>query len=271
VALGFLFVRRRDVPERFLGLAQTPLRASQLAVTDLGLAIVFAFGGAALFHIAAAHAGQRWFPAPVDGSMGIYHVVAGAAFQLGLLAGLGHAWFWHLRPSRRNRLAGQEPVAEKPASPALSRVLRGGFFTFVVSLLIVCPVAAGWKALLDLLGVDAPPQDLITLFTKSGDAASLSVMILLAVIVAPVTEEWIFRVGLFRWLRTRAPRGVALFIPAVFFAMIHGNVAVLLPLAALAVVLALGYEHYGHPAVPMLAHALFNLNTVALLLAGFPA
>jgi membrane protease YdiL (CAAX protease family) len=129
----------------------------------------------------------------------------------------------------------------------------------------------GWKALLDLLGVEAPPQDLIGLFAKSGDADSLSVMILFAVVVAPVTEEWIFRAGLFRWLRTRAPRSAALFVPAIFFAMIHGNLAVLLPLAALGVILALGYEHYGHPAVPMLAHALFNLNTVALLLAGFPA
>ena len=121
------------------------------------------------------------------------------------------------------------------------------------------------------MGANAPPQDLISLFDRSGDGLSLSIMIALAVLVAPLTEELLFRVGLFRWLRTRAPRSVALFVPAIAFAMVHGNLAVLVPLVVLAVVLALGYEHYGHPAVPILAHALFNLNTIALLLAGFPA
>ena len=62
----------------------------------------------------------------------------------------------------------------------------------------------------------------------------------------------------------------AAWMRAAIFAVIHGNLAVLMPLVVLAVVLALGYEHYGHPAVPILAHALFNLNTIALLLAGFP-
>ncbi len=270
-AVGLLIVRRRELPMRFLGLARSPLAPSRLAVTDLGRALLFAFGGAVLFQLAAMQAGQRWFPAPVDGGFGLYHVDAGAAFQLGLLAGLGHDWFWYLRPARRNQAAEPEPSSGSLPTPTFSRILRGGFFTFLGALLVVGPVAMGWKALLDLLGVEAPPQDLIGLFAKSGDAASLSVMILFAVVVAPVTEEWIFRAGLFRWLRTRAPRSAALFVPAIFFAMIHGNLAVLLPLAALGVILALGYEHYGHPAVPMLAHALFNLNTVALLLAGFPA
>ena len=42
-------------------------------------------------------------------------------------------------------------------------------------------------------------------------------------------------------------------------------------LALAALVLALAYENYGHVGVPMLAHALFNLNTIALVLAGFPS
>lgn len=272
VAAALLLIgRRRVLLPRFLGLAQSPLPPSRLAGGELFLAAAFAFGGAMLLQLAAAHVGKRWFPAPADGGFGLYHVVAGAAFQLGLLAGLGHAWFWHLRPARRPRAAAPAtPDAEAGRVPA-GRVLRGGFVTFLAALFVVGPVSAGWQALLDRLGIEAPPQDLITLFTRAGDLASLAVMILLAVIVAPVTEEWVFRIGLFRWLRTRAPRGVALLLPAFLFAAIHGNVAVLMPLVALAVVLALGYEHYGHPGVPILAHALFNLNTVALLLAGFPA
>jgi membrane protease YdiL (CAAX protease family) len=105
---------------------------------------------------------------------------------------------------------------------------------------------------------------------RSGDTASLAIMVVLAVVIAPVTEELVFRVGLFRWLRTRPLRGVALFVPAAGFAALHGYLAVFLPIVVLAVCLALAYERSGHPLVPITAHALFNLNTVVLLLAGFP-
>ena len=37
-----------------------------------------------------------------------------------------------------------------------------------------------------------------------------------------------------------------------------------------AICLALAYERVGHPLVPIVAHALFNLNTLILLLAGLP-
>lgn len=270
-ALILAIVHLRALPLRFLGLAPSPLAPSRLAAAELVLAGVFAFGGGIVFQLVAIQVGQRWFPAPADGEFGLYHVAAGAAFQLGLLAGLGHAWFWHLRPSRRlGASAAPEPAQTSPRLP-WSRVLRGGFFTFLGALLVVGPVAMGWQAVLKAFGIDAPPQDLITLFTETGDLVPLALMIFLAVVIAPVTEEWVFRIGLFRWLRTRVSRSAALFLPSILFAMIHGNLAVLMPLAALAVVLSLGYEHYGHPAVPILAHAFFNLNTVALLLAGFPA
>jgi hypothetical protein len=262
-----LILRVRGLLPRFLGLAPSPLSPSAFRVSELFLTAAFAFGGAVILQQLVALVANRWHPAPTDGTLGFFHVLVGAGFQLGLLLGVAHAWFWHLRPSRRPSY--HEPTLPHPPLP-LARILRGGFFTFVAALTVVGPVSLLWQGLLEKLGIEAPPQDLISLFNRSGDAISLAVMIALAVLIAPVTEELIFRVGLFRWLRTRSARGVSLFVPALVFAMIHGNLAVLVPLVALAVILALGYEHYGHPGVPILAHALFNLNTITLLLAGFP-
>ena len=146
--------------------------------------------------------------------------------------------------------------------------MREGALAFVTALPVVAAVGLVWKYLLDLLGVDARPQDLVTLFASTGDHLALGFIIVLAVVVAPITEELVFRIGLFRWLRTRTLRTVALLVPAMAFAALHGNIAAFLPLVALAVHLALAYERVGHPLVPIVAHALFNLNTLVLLLAG---
>ena len=266
--LGLLIARRRLLLPRFLGAPPAPLPPSEFRPTELFLAIAFAFGGAVVFQVATAFACQRFLPSHEPGGGGISGILSGAGFQIGLLAGLGHVWFWHLRPDRR-----PPPLTPTPPHPELSlaRILRGGFFTFLIGLLVVVPSAILWQSFIKWCGVDAPPQDLVTLFREINDPFSLVLLIGMVVLLAPLTEELAFRVGLFRWLRGRAPRAIALLLPAIVFAGVHGYVSAFGPLAALAVVLALGYEHYGHPAVPMLAHALFNLNSVALLLAGISA
>jgi len=266
--VALLISRRRLLLPRLLDRASSPLTPSSFLVHELLIAVAFAFGGAVVFQFAAATLGRSYLPPHDPAQPGAFYIVAGAAFQLGLLAGLGHVWFWHLRPARR-----PAPLIPTPphASLPLSRILRGGFFTFIAALVAVCPTAILWQSILDWCGIDAPPQDLVRLFGETGDLASLAVLVTLAVVIAPLTEELAFRVGLFRWLRGRVPRVLALVLPALVFAAIHGYLSIFGPLVVLAVVLGLGYEHYGHPAVPILAHALFNLNTVALLLAGLPA
>jgi membrane protease YdiL (CAAX protease family) len=87
-------------------------------------------------------------------------------------------------------------------------------------------------------------------------------MIALAVLVAPLAEEFVFRAGLFRYLRTRLPRSAALLVPAVVFAVLHGNYASFGPLVALAIVFSVAYERTGHIGTTIVAHALFNLNTL---------
>jgi hypothetical protein len=99
-------------------------------------------------------------------------------------------------------------------------------------------------------------------------------MITLAVVIAPLTEELVFRAGLFRFLRSRAPHWLALGVSAVLFASLHVNWVTLegltsfVPLVALAVMFSLAYERTGKIGTAIVAHALFNLNTVVLIFSG---
>jgi membrane protease YdiL (CAAX protease family) len=264
-----LLIRKfRSLAPRLLGHAPSPLPASRFRGTELAIAAGLAVGCSVVMLELARAAASFWLPKPPPGTFGLAHVVASGGFQLGLLAGLGLAWLALLRPSARPADAAPTPPHPR-VGPA--RILRGALFTFIAGLVVVGPLSYAWQAGLEALGVKAPPQPLLSLFSETGDKLSLALLVFFAVIAAPLTEELAFRVGLFRWLRGRLPRAAALLLPALVFALVHGNLSVFAPLTALAVILALGYEHYGHPAVPILAHALFNLNTIALLLAGFPA
>ena len=52
------------------------------------------------------------------------------------------------------------------------------------------------------------------------------------------------------------------------FALLHLDVGSFVPLVTLAVVFALAYERTGNIGSTMVAHALFNLNSALLVLAG---
>ena len=117
-------------------------------------------------------------------------------------------------------------------------------------------------------------QDLIGMFANVESPTLLAIMILLAIVTAPISEELVFRSGIFRYFRTRMPRWIALAVPAAFFALLHVNwdtlegLASLGPLVMLAVVFSLAYERTGRIGTSMVAHALFNLNTIMLIYSG---
>jgi len=139
---------------------------------------------------------------------------------------------------------------------------------------VLIATAKAWEIVLNLSGLPVERQDLIGIFADADSPWMLIAMVTLAVVVAPVTEELVFRAGLFRYLRTRIPRVIALLAPALFFAALHVNwdtlrgLSSLAPLVMLAVLFSLAYERTGKIGTAMVAHALFNLNTVALILSG---
>lgn len=187
-------------------------------------------------------------------------LVQGAAFQGGLLlSGLTAAF-------ALGRISPRPPPPTAPRPPTvLSAVL-----TFVASLPLLLAVSILWRALLDACGYNSPPQEIVELFARTGSRAEALLTAFLAVVVAPVTEELLFRAGLFRYLRARIPRPVAYIVPAAIFAALHNNLGVFAPLFVLGLVFSFAYERTGNIAVTMIAHALFNLNTLLLLVSGVP-
>jgi membrane protease YdiL (CAAX protease family) len=187
-------------------------------------------------------------------------VIYGAAFQFGLLAGVAGAQLY---------LCAQRKSTEvlPPRRTAPSLLIAGGL-TFLAVLPAVDLTSLAWGKIIEYLGLPQEPQDLVGLFANGHSRWFVAVLFILATIVAPVVEELVFRAGLFRYLRTRIPRWAALLLPALFFAALHGNWASLGPIAALAIVFSLAYERTGRIGVTMIAHSLFNLNTILLILAG---
>lgn len=182
-------------------------------------------------------------------------VLAGGAFHCGMLLGVALFFFIFARP------------AATAATPR-SGLLPAAGATFLILLPLITATSLLWQALLTGLGVDAAPQDLIDLFLQVKSPALLAAMILLATVIAPLSEELVFRAGLFRYLRGRIPRWAALLLPAMLFAALHANLASFVPLVTLGILFSLAYERTGRIAVPIIAHGLFNLNTLMLIFAG---
>lgn len=188
-------------------------------------------------------------PLPPDANIAIVT----AAGQLGMLLGLliHHRFFDRGRTETANS----------------KNFLFTGTVTFLISFPLAMATSFGWQALLQLLGIPAEKQDLIRIFHEADSTFFLGTMIVLACVGAPVVEELVFRRGIFRYARTRLPRWAALLVPAALFGALHGYLASFAPLMVLGIIFSIAYEHTGNIRTSMVAHALFNLNTILLVLA----
>lgn len=193
----------------------------------------------------------------LDAAPDLKRIAAGIGFQFGMLGGCFA--FMRYAPSGAD--------FDRPKTP----LLRAGLGTFLMLLPIVFGVGLVWHALMEQLGIPPEKQELVALFQNQSSPTALAVMFFMAIVVAPVTEELVFRAGLYRFLRTRIPHWAALLIPALLFAALHSSLSSLPQLVALAVVFSLAYERTGNIGVPIFAHCLFNLNTLLLLLSGVDA
>jgi len=115
------------------------------------------------------------------------------------------------------------------------------------------------------------PQDLLAVFGAVHSQSLLAAMLFVACVLAPLNEELLFRGAIFRFCRQRFGRAPALLVSGVLFGALHGNWASFVPLAVLGAILAMAYERTGDIRVSILAHALFNLNTLVIVLSGLDA
>jgi hypothetical protein len=230
-----------------------------LPAIDFACFLCFAFVGAtalsavAGFSLRHAHLSQ-------DALM----VAGGAVMHTGVLLGL--AAFFLLYGARA-----QLGSAKGSVAPAL----RSGLVTFLVAVPLVDGVSFIWDYLLTWSGLPVEKQDMVDILENTGSAAVKWSLIAIATLLVPVTEEVLFRGGLFRYFRTRMPRWLAIGLTSVLFGALHvswgdhlGGLPSFAPLTVLAVIFCLAYERTGLIGTTIVAHALFNLNTYILVAAG---
>lgn len=143
----------------------------------------------------------------------------------------------------------------------LSNQIRDGWFGFKLAIL---PMAAT-MALVAPLRTQDSQNPLLRLLANDPEYVTLSLIILVAAIIAPLSEELIFRVILQGSLSTVMPSRLTIPIVAVAFSAVHGPVdgLALFPLALL-----LGYvfqQRHSYMAVVVI-HSLFNATMLALQL-----
>ncbi|PYL15777.1 MAG: hypothetical protein DME30_10790, partial [Verrucomicrobia bacterium] len=93
-------------------------------------------------------------------------------------------------------------------------------------------------------------------------------IIVLAVVVAPISEEFIFRFFIYGVARRYFGIAVGLVINALLFAAAHTHLPSVAPLFVLGSCFTLAYEWSGSILVSMAMHSLFN--SIQLILLAFP-
>lgn len=122
---------------------------------------------------------------------------------------------------------------------------------------------AGYQQWLESLGAK-PMQETVRQFQEASDPWLMGMLTVMAVIVAPVCEEVLFRGFLYPVAKRFGGRIPAMIFTALFFSAIHGQLVGLLPLFVLGLLLSDLYENTGSLWAPIAVHFCFNGSTVAL-------
>ena len=124
-----------------------------------------------------------------------------------------------------------------------------------------------YSLILSLLGADVKSgtHPIVPLLMSSDENYAVYFVVILAVLVAPIVEEIMFRGALYTWLRGRMRKTWAILASAFLFALVHPQGAVgVVPLTFIGIVLAFLREWRGTLLAPMVAHACFNAGTLLL-------
>jgi len=119
-----------------------------------------------------------------------------------------------------------------------------------------------------LLGSGSSKQSIVELFNASQTISQRIMIIVFAVAIAPVAEEFLFRFFLYGVLKRYFGRLLGLTANALLFAAVHTHLPSFVPLFVLGSCFTIAYEWSGSILVSMTMHALFNSVSLALL--AFP-
>jgi len=147
---------------------------------------------------------------------------------------------------------------------------RQALLLFLMLLPVVWIASLIWTTVLTTLekfgAIEAvEPQELITLFQGGGDPIAIGLLVIMAVVLAPIVEEIIFRGCVYRFLKSQTTRLPAQILSGCIFSFMHANLLSFVPLVVVGVLLARVYEKSGNILVPIWFHAFFNGFSLLML------
>jgi membrane protease YdiL (CAAX protease family) len=119
-----------------------------------------------------------------------------------------------------------------------------------------------------LLGSGSSKQSIIELFNSSQTIEQRIMIIVFAVAIAPLAEEFLFRFFIYSVLKRYCGLFLGLIFSGLLFAAAHTHLPSFAPLFVLGICFALAFEWSGSILVPMAMHSLFN--SLQLVLLAFP-
>jgi membrane protease YdiL (CAAX protease family) len=188
--------------------------------------------------------------------MGNRDLIGSAVVTVGLLLAL--AGFLRLRRFDLNSLGGFSQIG------FFRTLITGG-----VLILAAYPLIFLADVVTQRLLRSAPQkQAIVEMFNESTTLDQRILIIVLAVSLAPLAEEFIFRFFLYGVARRYFGRIIGVLGSALLFAAVHAHLPSFAPLFVLGACFAIAYEWTGSILVPMTMHALFNAITLTAL--AFP-
>jgi membrane protease YdiL (CAAX protease family) len=148
----------------------------------------------------------------------------------------------------------------------LRRMLRLAVLLFLVVIPLVWSINFIWREVLLALGIPPNEQDILKLVRRAKSPVVRAYFVFMAVVLAPVVEEGLFRGFIYPAVKRHVGLVKALVIVSLLFAAVHHNVGVFGPLVVLALLLGLSYEVTGNLIVPITIHSLFNLTNLVVLI-----
>lgn len=215
--------------------------------------MLFALLVLVLFSVGPALAAQVFDPDPTGTPTVHDLLISGYASQVAALAGV---LLFRIHP------AGRVPSSDAYHLPAAGY----GAVSFFYVLPVFTAMVTGSYLVLKAVGLDPQQQDILEMFRETENRRDLVLLAVLAVVVAPVVEELVFRAGLFRFLVAQVPQRWAMLMSSLLFAALHFSALGFVPLVFLGCALCFVYQKSGRLAAPIVLHALSNLNAIVLQL-----
>lgn len=185
-------------------------------------------------------------------------IVAGMVFQLIVCIGL-LLYLSRLRGLNPAELFGLQHLHWR----SMFKVVLIFALICLTTVLFVAYLTNDW---LKQIWPDIKPQSLVSQFQDSKSLGFKMLIVVTAVVVAPLAEEIIFRGLVYGVLKRYTDAPFAALSSSLMFAIVHMHIGSLMPLWVLAVLFCIAYEISGSLLVPMLLHMIFNGTSILLML-----